>query len=112
MVEEDSKRGLSFRANALKMQEIVGDKELHEEYIDKFILRLGSYTSLDLPLVLGTGSGQELPERRGEAVEGIPERLDLSPGTSVVDSATSGSPRRAGAGAPGGRRRRRRGTAR
>jgi len=32
MVEEDSKK--VFRENALKMQEIVADKELHERYID------------------------------------------------------------------------------
>ena len=45
MVEEDSKR--VFRENALKMQEIVADKELHERYIDKFIEQLRSYTSSD-----------------------------------------------------------------
>ena len=45
MVEEDSKK--VFRENALKMQEIVADKELHERYIDQFIQRLRSFTSDD-----------------------------------------------------------------
>ncbi|KAL6637246.1 hypothetical protein ACP70R_024818 [Stipagrostis hirtigluma subsp. patula] len=43
MVEEET-RSLFVR-NALKLQEIVADKELHERYIDEFIHKLRSYTS-------------------------------------------------------------------
>ncbi|RLN39717.1 UDP-glycosyltransferase 91C1-like [Panicum miliaceum] len=43
MLEEET-RGV-FVANALKLQEIVADKELHERYIDKLVEQLRSYTS-------------------------------------------------------------------
>ncbi|KAL6856095.1 hypothetical protein ACP4OV_018897 [Aristida adscensionis] len=43
MLEEESRR--VFVANALKMKEMVADKELHERYIDEFIHKLRSYTS-------------------------------------------------------------------
>ncbi|XP_034570011.1 UDP-glycosyltransferase 91D2 [Setaria viridis] len=41
MVDEDTRR--VFVANAVKMQEIVADKELHERYIDEFVQQLRSY---------------------------------------------------------------------
>ncbi|KAF8685289.1 hypothetical protein HU200_044055 [Digitaria exilis] len=41
MVEEDSRK--VFVANAMKMQEIVANKELHEGYIDEFVQQLRSY---------------------------------------------------------------------
>ncbi|XP_012703803.1 UDP-glycosyltransferase 91C1 [Setaria italica] len=41
MVEEDTKK--VFVANAMKMQEIVADKELHERYVDEFVQELRSY---------------------------------------------------------------------
>jgi hypothetical protein len=41
MVDEDTRR--VFVVNALKMQEVVADKELHERYIDEFVQQLRSY---------------------------------------------------------------------
>jgi hypothetical protein len=41
MVEEDTRR--VFVANAMKLHEIVADKELHERYIDEFVQQLRSY---------------------------------------------------------------------
>ncbi|KAF8765981.1 hypothetical protein HU200_007954 [Digitaria exilis] len=45
MVKEDARR--VFVANALKMQEVVADTELHERYIDEFVLKLRSYSTID-----------------------------------------------------------------
>ncbi|CAL4979770.1 unnamed protein product [Urochloa decumbens] len=45
MVEEDTRR--VFVANAMKMQEIVADKELHERYLDEFVEQLRSYIMND-----------------------------------------------------------------
>jgi len=42
MVEEDTRR--VFLANAMKLQEVVANKELQERYIDEFVQRLRSYT--------------------------------------------------------------------
>jgi hypothetical protein len=42
MVEEDTRR--VFVKNALKLQEVVADEELHERYIDGFVQQLRSYT--------------------------------------------------------------------
>ncbi|TVU45496.1 hypothetical protein EJB05_04985, partial [Eragrostis curvula] len=41
MLEEESRK--VFVANARKMQDIVGDNELHERYIDQFVKKLRSY---------------------------------------------------------------------
>ncbi|KAF8673377.1 hypothetical protein HU200_048940 [Digitaria exilis] len=41
MVEEGTRK--VFVANAMKMQEIVADKDLHERYIDEFVQQLRSY---------------------------------------------------------------------
>ncbi|CAO2144358.1 unnamed protein product [Urochloa humidicola] len=41
MVDEDTKR--VFAVGAMKMQEIVADKDLHERYIDEFVQQLRSY---------------------------------------------------------------------
>ncbi|XP_066338443.1 putative UDP-rhamnose:rhamnosyltransferase 1 [Miscanthus floridulus] len=41
MVDEDTTR--VFLANAMKLQEVVADKELHERYIDEFVQRLRSH---------------------------------------------------------------------
>ncbi|VAI38732.1 unnamed protein product [Triticum turgidum subsp. durum] len=41
MVEGEERR--SFMANALKMQAVVGDKELQDRYIDEFVQHLRSY---------------------------------------------------------------------
>ncbi|KAB8111924.1 hypothetical protein EE612_049787 [Oryza sativa] len=43
MVEEETRR--VFVANALRMQKIVTDKELHERYIDEFIQQLVSHVA-------------------------------------------------------------------
>ncbi|XP_066338445.1 UDP-glycosyltransferase 91D2-like [Miscanthus floridulus] len=43
MVEEDTRR--VFVKNAMKLQEVVADKELHERYIDEFVQQLRSYTT-------------------------------------------------------------------
>nr|CAB3490346.1 unnamed protein product [Digitaria exilis] len=45
MVEEDARK--VFVENALKMQEVVADKELHERYIDDFVEKLRSYSTVD-----------------------------------------------------------------
>ncbi|CAL4991350.1 unnamed protein product [Urochloa decumbens] len=45
MVEEDTRR--VFVANAMKMQEIVADRELHERYLDEFVEQLRSYIMND-----------------------------------------------------------------
>jgi hypothetical protein len=43
MVDEDTKS--IFVANAMKIQQIVADKELHERYIDGFVQQLRSYVT-------------------------------------------------------------------
>ncbi|OEL37918.1 putative UDP-rhamnose:rhamnosyltransferase 1 [Dichanthelium oligosanthes] len=43
MVEEDTRR--VFVANAMKMQEIVGNEELQERYVDEFVQQLRSYAT-------------------------------------------------------------------
>ncbi|CAN6373060.1 unnamed protein product [Urochloa humidicola] len=43
MVVEDTRR--VFVANAKKMQEIVGDEELHVRYLDEFVEQLRSYVN-------------------------------------------------------------------
>ncbi|CAD6256100.1 unnamed protein product [Miscanthus lutarioriparius] len=43
MVEEDTRR--VFVKNAMKLQEVLADKELHERYIDEFVQQLRSYTT-------------------------------------------------------------------
>ncbi|KAL5206344.1 hypothetical protein ABZP36_034553 [Zizania latifolia] len=43
MVDEEARS--VFVANALKLQDIVADKELHERYIDEFLDKLRSYTA-------------------------------------------------------------------
>jgi hypothetical protein len=42
MLEEEERR--VFLANALKMQKVVADKELHDKYIDEFVHLLRSHT--------------------------------------------------------------------
>ncbi|KQJ84486.1 UDP-glycosyltransferase 91C1 [Brachypodium distachyon] len=43
MLDEEARRG--FVANALKIQKIVADKELHEKYVDEFVQHLRSYAT-------------------------------------------------------------------